>query len=64
MNFKWEAMNRGGLISIAYSRSVFVFCDQVIGVGDTGIDNDMCFFFDPAQPMPFNSVQMCSLILQ
>eukprot|EP01062_Namystynia_karyoxenos_P066264 TRINITY_DN60226_c0_g1_i1.p1 TRINITY_DN60226_c0_g1~~TRINITY_DN60226_c0_g1_i1.p1 ORF type:complete len:1211 (+),score=343.65 TRINITY_DN60226_c0_g1_i1:93-3725(+) len=36
----------------------FSFLDgegHVVGVGDTGIDNDHCFFRDPKRPVPFNS---------
>jgi len=29
---------------------------QIIGLGDTGIDTNMCFFYDPDVPVPLNSV--------
>ncbi len=32
--------------------------NQIVGVGDTGIDWDSCFFVDPAVPVPFNVVNM------
>ena len=31
---------------------------QVVGVGDTGIDNDLCFFIDPNVPLPVNRVRL------
>jgi hypothetical protein len=30
---------------------------QVVGVGDTGIDSDLCFFYDANHALPFNSVR-------
>eukprot|EP00761_Pharyngomonas_kirbyi_P005282 gb/GECH01005287.1/.p1 GENE.gb/GECH01005287.1/~~gb/GECH01005287.1/.p1 ORF type:complete len:967 (+),score=205.39 gb/GECH01005287.1/:1-2901(+) len=29
---------------------------QIVGVGDTGIDWDNCFFYDPEHPVPFNTI--------
>jgi len=30
--------------------------DQIIGIADTGLDKDHCFFSDPSQPFPFNTI--------
>lgn len=30
--------------------------DQIIGIGDTGIDHDMCFYNDPSIPIPINKI--------
>ncbi len=29
---------------------------QIIGVSDTGIDHDHCFFHDPSTAVPFNTI--------
>eukprot|EP01132_Coremiostelium_polycephalum_P004300 gene4300-5380_t len=29
---------------------------QIVGVADTGLDKDHCFFSDPSQPFPFNTI--------
>eukprot|EP01132_Coremiostelium_polycephalum_P005413 gene5413-6752_t len=31
---------------------------QIIGVADTGIDKDHCFFSDPSQPFPINTINL------
>ncbi|KAL0483599.1 hypothetical protein AKO1_011458 [Acrasis kona] len=29
---------------------------EIVGIGDTGIDHDMCFFYDPKSDVPFDTV--------
>jgi subtilisin family serine protease len=44
----------GGMVSVSGLQGE----GQIVGVSDTGIDYDHCYFWDPAYPIPFNTINL------